>query len=80
MPRPSLKTTIYLDADDYRELKLIARKRKRAPAAVLREAVAEYVVRHSAKKRPRTLGAYRSGRKDIGSRADALLERFGRSR
>ncbi len=40
------KTTLYLDAGDYRRLKRIAASRKRAPAALVREAVAEYVARH----------------------------------
>jgi hypothetical protein len=56
------RTKVYLDADDYRQLKLHRAPQKRAPAAVLREAVAEYTVRHAPKKFPRSVGAFRSGR------------------
>jgi Ribbon-helix-helix protein, copG family len=80
MALASQKTTVYLDAEDYRRLKSIARERKRPPAAVLREAVAEYVARHTRSKRPRTLGAFASGRKDLGTRAEELLEGLGKNR
>ena len=35
------KTTVYLDADAYRRLKLLARARNRPPAKLVREAVIE---------------------------------------
>ena len=37
------KTTVYLDPADYRALKRIAARKKRQPAQLVREAVAEYV-------------------------------------
>lgn len=72
------KTTVYLDAADYRRLKAIARARGQTPAFTLREAVAEYTARHAPKRLPRSLGAFRSGRKDLGSRAEELLAGMGR--
>jgi hypothetical protein len=72
------KTTLYLDADDYRKLKRIAARKGRAPAALVREAVAEYVVRHGAAPVPRSVGAFSSGRGDLSERAEELLEGFGR--
>ena len=71
------KTTVYLDADDYRRLKQIARARKRPAAELIREAVAEYTVRHAPRRRARSIGAFRSGRADLGTRAEELLTGFG---
>jgi predicted transcriptional regulator len=39
----STKTTVYLDADDYRCLKALARAQGGSAAELVREAVAEYV-------------------------------------
>ena len=75
----STKTTVYLDADDYQRLKTIARRERRAPAELVREAVAEYARR----KRPspaRSLGAGRSGKKNLSERAETLLKGMGRRR
>jgi predicted transcriptional regulator len=66
------KTTVYLDANDYRRLKSIARAKGRTPAALVREAVAEYAAREMHKRRPRSLGAGRS------RRGEDLLGGFGR--
>ena len=74
------KTTVYLDEADYRALKAIARARGRAPAALVREAVAEYAARHKPRKPPRSLGAGRSRTGDISERAEALLAGLGSKR
>lgn len=74
------KTTVYLDADAYRRLKQLARKRGRSPAEMIREAVAEYTARHAPQRMPRSVGAFRSRRKDLGSRAEELLGDFGEDR
>jgi predicted transcriptional regulator len=71
------KTTLYLDSAEYRKLKRIAEQRKVAPAALVREAVAEYVARHAPAQMPRSVGAFRSGRGDLSERAEALLDGFG---
>ena len=68
-----LKTTVYLDEADYRTLKAIARARGRTPAALVREAVAEYAAREKPRRLPRSLGAGRSRTGDIGERAEELL-------
>ena len=67
------KTTLYLDGADYRRLKRIAQARKVAPAALVREAVAEYVARHGARPLPKSLGAGDSGQDDLGERAEEFL-------
>ena len=72
------KTTIYLDSADYRRLKRLAREARRPAAELVREAVAEYVRRHAPPRRPRSLGAGKSGRPDLGTRAEQLLKGMGR--
>lgn len=71
------KTTLYLDSDAYSRLKRIAAARRRPPAALVREAVAEYVERHGAARLPASLGAARSGRTDLSERAEVLLDGLG---
>jgi hypothetical protein len=70
---PSQKTTLYLDAADYRRLKAIAATRGVAPAQLVREAVAEYVARSGGRKRPRSVGRFSSRRRDLSERAEELL-------
>jgi hypothetical protein len=74
------KTTLYLDAADYRKLKRIATTRKQAPAALVREAVAEYVARHGGSRLPKSIGAGDSGISDLGERAEELLAGMGTSK
>jgi len=74
------KTTLYLDAADYRRVKALARSRGCTAATVVREAVAEYTARHAARRPPASLGAFTSGRHDLSERAEALLAGMGRRR
>jgi len=74
------KTTVYLDADDYRALKRIAARKKRQPAELVREAVAEYAARHERRRAPKSIGAFASGRRDLSERAEELLKGIGRAR
>lgn len=71
------KTTVYLDAADYRRLKAVAEAEGRSAAELIREAVSEYTQRRLARKRPRSLGGFRSGTPDLAMRADELLAGFG---
>lgn len=74
------KTTLYLDGVAYRKLKRIASAAGRPPAALVREAVAEYVARHAVRQMPRSIGAFGSRRTDLGQRAEDLLEGLGEPR
>ena len=71
------RTTLFIDPTMERELQALARRRGRPVAALVREAVAQYVT--SARENgPRQLGfvaAGRSGRDDIADRHEALLFR-----
>ena len=74
----TLKTTVYLDATDYRRLKALARVRGCAPAQLVREAVAQYAAAEAPTRAPTSIGAARTGKKDLGERAEDLLAGFGR--
>lgn len=74
------KTTLYLDSTAYRKLKRIAGAQKRAPAALVREAVAEYVARHASRTLPSSVGAFGSGRRNLSERAEELLAGIGERR
>ena len=67
------KTTVYLDAADYRRLKALARARGVAPALLVREAVAQYAAREAPKRRASSIGAGASRRGDLSERAEELL-------
>jgi hypothetical protein len=70
---PRQKTTLYLEAADYRRLKGLAGARGVAPAQLVREAVAEYVAKHDVRRRPRSVGRFSSKRGDLSERAEELL-------
>ncbi len=74
------KTTVYLDPGDYRELKAIARSEGKRPAALIREAVAEYARAHARRKLPKSIGAGRSRRGDVAERTEEYLKGFGLDR
>lgn len=74
------KTTVYLDADDYRRLKSLARSKGRKTADLVREAVAEYTTRELPRRRPRSIGAGSSRTGDVSERAESLLAGFGKRR
>jgi hypothetical protein len=71
------KTTVYLDAADYRRLKAIAKARGCAPAELVREAVAQYAAQENPGRVARSVGIGRSRKPDIGTRAEELLDGFG---
>lgn len=72
------KTTLYLDDDSYRQLKWLAKGRGCAAAMLVREAVAEYVLRHPGQRLPKSVGAFRSKRRNLSERAEDLLAGMGR--
>ncbi|MGH9417505.1 MAG: hypothetical protein ACRD01_12845 [Terriglobales bacterium] len=72
-----VKTTVYLEESSYRALKQVAARRKQAPAALIRLAVVEFARAHGRRRLPSSLGRFRSGRPDLGSRAEQLLGGFG---
>lgn len=73
-----VKTTVYLDASEYRRLKALAGLEGRPAAELIRAAVAEYVGRRARRGLPGSIGAGRSGDGTLSERAEALLEGMGR--
>ena len=74
----SFKTTVYLDAADYRRLKALARAQGRTTAELVREAVSVYARAQQLPTRPSSIAAGRSGRGDVSDRAEELLQGMGR--
>lgn len=72
-----MKTTVYLDATEYRRLKALAATEGRSAAELIRSAVAEYTRRHAGHRRPASLGAGRSGDGTMSERAEELLAGLG---
>ena len=73
----TIKTTVYLDAADYRRLKALASADGRSAAELIRTAVSEYADRRAPRKLPRSLGAASSGDGRLSERVEELLEGMG---
>ena len=54
--RTLVKTTVYLTEDEYRRMKELAKAQKRPSAELVREAVAEFILRHAASSDLRVSG------------------------
>ena len=74
-----VKTTIYLDDDEYRRLKRRAERAGTSAAELIRAAVTDFLRGESTEDRPRSFGLGRSGSGDLSERAEELLDGFGRS-
>ena len=72
-----IKTTVYLNAADYRRLKSLATDQGRSAAALVREAVAEYAVRVTERPWPRSIGIMNSGIPDLAERYEDMMDGFG---
>lgn len=72
-----MKTTVYLDAADYRRLKALASAEGRSAAELIRAAVSEYANRRAARSLPSSLGAGRSGDGRLAERSEELLRGMG---
>ncbi|MDE2975693.1 MAG: ribbon-helix-helix domain-containing protein [Gemmatimonadota bacterium] len=73
----TIKTTVYLNAADYRRLKLRAADEGRSAAELVREAVAEYAARIEPHLRPKCVGIANSGDPQFAERSEELLDDFG---
>ena len=74
-----MKTTVYLDAGEYRRLKALAASQGRSAAELIRAAVSEYAASHAGPSRPRSLGIARSGDGTLSERSEDLLGGMGES-
>ena len=75
----TIKTTVYLGSADYRQIQALAEAEGRSTAELIREAVAEYAGRRVTRRRPRSVGVFRSGTGDLSERTEELLEGFGQT-
>lgn len=73
----TIKTTVYLDAADYRRLKSLAADSGRPAAELVREAVAEYTARVTERPWPRSIGIMNSGIPDLAERYEEMMDGFG---
>jgi len=73
----TMKTTVYLDAADYRRLKTLAAAEGRSAAELIRVAVSEYAERQAPGRLPRSLGAACSGDGQLSERAEDSLKGMG---
>jgi len=72
-----VKTTIYLDRDLLHCFQRMAAGQGRSQAELIREAMDQYARKASVPK-PKGWGKFDSGRKDISSKVDLILEEAGR--
>lgn len=75
----NVKTTVYLDAADYRRLKGVAAAEGRTTAELIRVAVSEFVNKTSRRPLPRSLGSARGGAALASLSEEEMLEGFGGS-
>jgi hypothetical protein len=75
----TVKTTVYLDASDYRRLKALAAAQGRSAAELIRVAVSEYAQGHAPRRLPASLGAAGSGDGTLAERSEELLGDLGGS-
>ena len=75
----SMKTTVYLDAADYRRIQAIAKAEGRSAAELVREAVALFA-RGRAHATPSSIAIGRSGRRHLSEDAETLLDGMARDR
>ena len=73
----TIKTTVYLNATDYRKLKSLATDQGRSAAQLVREAVAEYAARATERPWPRSIGIANSGDPDFAANYEDHLNGFG---
>jgi hypothetical protein len=75
----TVKTTVYLDAADYRRLKAMAEAKGCSTAELVRAAVAEYARRGGGRRLPSSLGMGESGDGSIAERDEEFLAGLGES-
>ena len=72
-----IKTTVYLNAADYRKLKSLAADTGRPAAELVREAVAQYTARATKREWPRSIGIADSGDPHFAENYEDYLDGFG---
>lgn len=73
----TIKTTVYLNAADYRRLKSMASEQRRSAAELVRDAVAQYAAQAAERPWPRSIGIGDSGIPDLADRYEENMDGFG---
>jgi hypothetical protein len=73
------KTTVYLDEADLARLRAMARRERRAPAELIRLAIAR-LVGDEPRELPKGAGSYRSGQSDVSASRRKILADAARKR
>jgi hypothetical protein len=68
-----VKTTVYLEDEHALALRQLSESLQRPQAELIRDAISEYTSR-LARPKPKGVGRFRSGRNDLGERAEELLD------
>lgn len=76
-PMSTIKTTVYLNAADYRRLKSMASEQGRSAAELVRDAVALYAAQAAERPWPRSIGIGDSGIPDLADRYEEYMDGFG---
>ena len=76
-PVSTIKTTVYLNAADYRRLKSMASEQGRSAAELVRDAVAQYAAQAAERRWPRSIGIGDSGIPDLADRYEEYMDGFG---
>ena len=72
-----IKTTVYLNAGDYRRLRSLAAREGRSAAELVREAVAEYAAKATEPAWPRSFGMGDSGDPHFAENYEDHMDGFG---
>lgn len=72
-----IKTTVYLNAGDYRRLRSLAAEEGRTAAELVREAVAEYAAKATERAWPRSIGIIDSGDPHFAENYEDYMDGFG---
>lgn len=72
-----IKTTVYLNAGDYRKLRSLAAEEGRTAAELVREAVAEYAAKATERQWPRSFGMGDSGDPHFAENCEDHMRGFG---
>lgn len=72
-----IKTTVYLNAGDYRRLRSLAAAEGRSAAELVREAVAEYAAKATERAWPRSIGIMDSGDPRFAENYEDHMDGFG---
>ncbi|WP_164930904.1 ribbon-helix-helix protein, CopG family [Aquifex aeolicus] len=70
------RTTIFINEETKQKIKLIAKKKQKSMAEIIREAINEYIVKHKKNKKYSFIGLGKSKRSDISEIHEEKLWKY----